>query len=241
VQVLNVFTNPQPRLAKDSGICTGDTRILNPGAFASYTWQNGSTQSAFNATGPGIYYVTVADNHLCRGSDTVTISKQWPLPERFLGPDTAICTYGTLKLLTPNNFDTYQWSTGAVSPALVVSAAGTYWLRVTDNHQCSATDTVQVVAKECLKGFFIPNAFSPNNDGQNDFFKPVIGGILKLYQFNIYNRWGQLVFSTNLVNEGWDGKYKGVLQDSNLFIWTCYYQLPEGAPQQAKGSFLLIR
>jgi gliding motility-associated-like protein len=89
--------------------------------------------------------------------------------------------------------------------------------------------------------FFIPNAFTPNNDGKNDFFKPIIFGNIKQYKFFIYNRWGQTIFHTNEFSKGWDGNFSGKNQDSNVFIWRCIYQF-EGEPfKEQKGTVILIK
>lgn len=89
--------------------------------------------------------------------------------------------------------------------------------------------------------FFIPTAFSPNNDGKNDTFKPIIKGNLKRYEFFIFNRWGQNIFKSSDLNIGWDGRYASQNQDQGIFVWLCNYQ-GEGQPLQTrKGSFVLLR
>jgi len=92
-----------------------------------------------------------------------------------------------------------------------------------------------------LTGFYIPNAFTPNQDGKNNFFKPFIGGVVKQYQFTVYNRWGQIVFTTKDLRKGWDGNFGGIKQDGNVFVWMCTYQL-DGLPAKTeKGTVVLIR
>ena len=82
---------------------------------------------------------------------------------------------------------------------------GTYWLGVTANGGCPGRDSVVVTPKTCLTGFYMPSAFTPNHDGKNDLFKPVIGGVALQYKLTIYNRWGQVVFSSGDPAKGWDG------------------------------------
>lgn len=89
--------------------------------------------------------------------------------------------------------------------------------------------------------FFTPSAFTPNQDGKNDFFKPFISGNIKHFELFIYNRWGQVVFHTRDATKGWDGKYLGKEQDNNIFIWQCAYQF-EGEPvRRKKGTVVLIK
>lgn len=92
-----------------------------------------------------------------------------------------------------------------------------------------------------MEGFYIPSAFTPNNDKLNDVFKPIIGAALKEYVFTIYNRWGQIVFSTKDMNAGWDGTYKGQTQNTGVFMWTCTWQEEGGLKNFEKGIVTLIR
>ena len=87
----------------------------------------------------------------------------------------------------------------------------------------------------------MPNAFTPDNNRINDLFKPIIGGVVKHYQLWIYNRWGQLVFSSNNHLRGWDGKVNGVSQDSNVFVWVCIFQLEGQEERKERGTMLLVR
>ena len=92
----------------------------------------------------------------------------------------------------------------------------------------------------CIKGFYIPNAFTPNNDTKNDFFKPFIYGSLK-YHFIIYNRYGQTVFETTDINKGWDGKLGGQIGDTNAYVWICNFILDGESEVVKNGSFIMIR
>ncbi len=92
-----------------------------------------------------------------------------------------------------------------------------------------------------MQGVFVPNAFTPNNDGVNDIFKPMVDGKLVKYRFAIYDRWGQVVMQTTDPDKGWNGKRGGVDQDTNMFIWFCTYQFAGEAVVTEKGTFLLIR
>lgn len=89
--------------------------------------------------------------------------------------------------------------------------------------------------------FFIPTAFTPNNDGKNDTFKPIIKGNLKQYEFLIFNRWGQKIFKSSDINIGWDGFYSGQNQDQGVFVWLCKYQGERQFLQVRKGTFTLLR
>ena len=116
-----------------------------------------------------------------------------------------------------------------------------YWLEVVDVNSCTGRDTVLVNPKECMNGFFVPSAFTPNGDRKNDDFKPLLFGNVKKYKLTIYNRWGQVFFQTTEQFKGWDGKIAGILQPTGAFVWTCSYQF-EGEEQKIeKGTVTLIR
>lgn len=87
----------------------------------------------------------------------------------------------------------------------------------------------------------MPTAFTPNNDGKNDIIKPILLGKVRQYLFKIYNRWGQLIFQTTDLSNGWNGTFKGLNQDGNVFIWMCTYQFENELTQNKKGTFILIR
>ncbi len=106
---------------------------------------------------------------------------------------------------------------------------------------CVATDSINVLTKNCLKALFMPSAFTPNADGKNDFFKPSMFGNIKQYQLYVYNKWGQIVFTATDPAKGWDGKFKGQVQNGNTFVWACTYQLEGTSLQTETGTVILIR
>ncbi|HMU47424.1 MAG TPA: gliding motility-associated C-terminal domain-containing protein [Chitinophagaceae bacterium] len=138
-------------------------------------------------------------------------------------------------------FASYLWSTGATTPTIRVANPGLYWLEVTDVTGCSGRENVWVTTKSCMNAVYIPTAFTPNNDGKNDIFKPLIDGKLLQYRFRIYDRWGQLVLETTDPNKGWNGKRGSIDQDTNVYVWICAYQLEGQEAITDKGTFLLIR
>jgi adhesin/invasin len=88
---------------------------------------------------------------------------------------------------------------------------------------------------------YVPKVFTPNNDGQNDVAKPIVVGLTTFHYFNIYNRWGNLVFTTKDPNVGWDGRFKGVLQPVETYLW-----IAEGLDKDKKkitrrGMISLVR
>jgi len=98
-----------------------------------------------------------------------------------------------------------------------------------------------IKVSNCPIYIFVPNAFSPNNVGNNDLFKPLINCRILSYWFNIYNRYGQLIFSTTNTGKGWDGTIKGSAQNAGVFVCTCSYQFINQPVVFKKGTVMLTR
>ena len=240
--VMTVFENPTVALDHSNAICNAGTKSLDAGNFATYQWSDGTLQRIINISALGTYYVTVKDNNGCIGSDTVKITTILPNPSNFLRKDTFICTYGSVVITAKSGYKKYLWNDLSTQSSLIVTQPGLYKLMVTDNNNCKAEEGILVIKKDgCIKGFYIPNAFTPNNDKKNDFFKPFIFGNLKKYRFIIYNRYGHIVFNTTDINKGWDGKLNGEVVDTNGYVWFCNFKLDGEVEEVKRGTFLLVR
>jgi gliding motility-associated-like protein len=232
---------PVITLNKNPELCIGSSRVLDPGAFATYLWQNGSTGRTYTTSNIGRYYVRVTNTNGCSASDTMYINTLLPLPANFLPADTAICNYGTITLQAVLPFAAYLWSTGNSTAVTVIDKPGIYWLEVKDAKDCTGRDTIQVLPKQCLKGLFVPNAFTPDGDGKNDKLKALLFGDTRFFEFSIYNRYGELIFKTTDTNQRWDGTFKGKSQEAGTYVWTCKYILADEPLAQQQGTVLLIR
>jgi gliding motility-associated-like protein len=180
----------------------------------------------------------VTDKNNCKGYDSLVITKIVNPPANFLPSDTSICTYGKLDLQSNAIFNNYAWNTGASSAVIIVASAGTYWLEIKDNNNCIGRDSIVVNSGDCMTGFYVPNAFTPGHDGKNDKFRPLVFGNVLQYEFTVYNRFGQIVFTTRQPGKGWDGT---ATQSSNAFAWTCRYQLENQPVKFEKGIVLLLK
>ncbi|HSU29442.1 MAG TPA: PKD domain-containing protein [Chitinophagaceae bacterium] len=115
-----------------------------------------------------------------------------------------------------------------------------YKINITDIHTCITSDTQQVwILKK--PGSYLPTAFTPNGDGLNDDLIPYLIGMKKLKRFSIYNRYGNLVFTTTTENDGWDGTYKGKALDTGVFIWLLEYVDNNDKAITEKGNVTLIK
>ena len=147
-----------------------------------------------------------------------------------------------------SNGSSYLWwpstglsATSIANPIANPTITTTYYCQTYDVNGCLWVDSV--VVKVVLDPIVdLPNAFSPDGDGMNDVFRPIVIGLLSLDDFRVYNRWGQLVFETNDLQQSWDGTYKGKDEDVGVFVWTLSgHASATGDPVFMKGNVTLLR
>lgn len=130
------------------------------------------------------------------------------------------------------------------SPKAVLNDPGsyTYIIKVTDEMGCMGTDTVTVFVRDpnCEEGVFLPNAFSPNGDGENDRLE-VLSPFVQDMELFIYNRWGELVFSTNNQSFGWDGTFKGQTLSPDVYGYLLRFTCVDGRDYVRKGNVTLLK
>ena len=243
ILVRPLYARPVISLGSDSSLCTLSSRTLSvPPVYKRYLWNDGSVQPSLVVTALGKYWVNVVDNNGCSATDTINISRLLPLPSAFLPNDTAICSYGSLDIKPGSSYTSYLWSNNSGATKITVRKPAVYWLEVRDKNNCVGRDSIVVALKsDCIEGFFAPTAFSPNGDGKNDRFRPLLLGNIVLYELRIYNRWGQQVFQTKDPTAAWDGLVNGAAQQNGGFTWYCRYQLEGGNIQSVKGTVLLVK
>ena len=108
-------------------------------------------------------------------------------------------------------------------------------------NNCKGIDSLLVLPKQCMTGLYVPTAFSHNSDGKNDMFKALLFGNTLKFQWTIYNRFGQLVFTSASPSNGWDGTLNGTPQNSGNYVWTCHYQLQGETEKTKSGTVVLLR
>ncbi len=234
-------------LGNDTMHCPGKTITLHAGAgFLTYQWQDGSTNESYIAVQPGSYYVSAVDSCGSLFRDTLTVAPfdgvlQVTYPQELCKNDVAV-------IALPGNLNNYTWqpATGAslsnYTWRLFPSVTTTYTITGERLPGCLLTDTVLVNVKNCPSYILFPNAFTPNNDGLNDLYKPSVVGTLQSYELIIYNRYGQTVFRSKDPNEGWNGIFKNSNKPMvGSYVWLCRYRFNGGQPLQEKGTFTLIR
>jgi gliding motility-associated-like protein len=193
-------------LGNDTALCPNSEITLSnqsPSLFQQFLWSTGATTPTLTVNHPGIYVLTATN--ICHGisvSDTIQIDTiDFPSPSN-LYRDTVLCENSSLLIEAEIPLATYKWHDNSTNSSWVATRPGNYFVDISLNG-CSKRFYYKVESCETL---FIPNVFSPNMDGVNDSFKVRYLGVYP-YTINIYNRWGNVIFTSKDPNENWDGTY----------------------------------
>jgi gliding motility-associated-like protein len=224
-------------------ICGGESVLLTANGAATYTWSPATGLSASTGTevvaSPTVTTVYTVTGTTAGCSETttstVTVFGQ-PVASIFASPNPTSTVESTVTIQTSsnNNSNSTNWYLDDSLISQLNSFAYTFpsepgsyvvQLIVTNALGCSDTGYVTIVVQEDII-FYVPNSFTPNDDDFNNIFIPIItSGIdTKNYAFNIFNRWGELIFETNEIGVGWDGTYKGVKVQDGTYTWTLKFK-----------------
>ncbi|MES2559428.1 MAG: gliding motility-associated C-terminal domain-containing protein [Bacteroidota bacterium] len=206
----------------------------------SCLWSTSDTTHTIMVDKPGIYTVKLSRNQ-CSKTFSVLVN-QTEFPRVYLGIDTLVCANAPFMLDVRFPHSSYQWSDLSTEPTLNANRDGMYWVEVT-NTCGSASDTINVLTIECVCSIFVPNAFTPNTDWVNDIFAPRLNCPTLDYIFQIYDRWGQLIFKSNDPAQGWDGKLERQITGPENFFWIVSYSMapPLGSGhQQTKTGMVTL-
>lgn len=260
---ITIKTVPYPvaDAGNDTLICFGQSAQLMAGGGSGYTWAPTRYLSAGNIADPLSlkplrdikYTVTVTDTLGCPKpvTDTVWV-RVYPRVQAGTGiRDTSMVIGESLQLNATggNNSDSYVWAPaawldnpGSRNPLAIPEQDIQYRVTITTRiGNCTGSDSVKIKVYLLPPGLYVPTAFSPNGDGNNEVLKPIAIGMRKINYFNVYNRLGQLIFSTTQVGKGWDGYYKGRPQDPAAYVWTAAGITYKGDAIVKKGTAVLIR
>jgi gliding motility-associated-like protein len=234
-----------------SGIHDGSISMNIIGGVAPYNiaWNTGANGTNLINLAPGNYSVTVTDANGCTNTGTyliapptvITVNVDLDSPYSiWLGESVelnALANGGTGNL-------TYSWGpvdyltctdcpTTEASPLLNT----TYAVTVTDENGCTA---VAVVDIEIMFALYVPNTFTPNGDGDNDLFNAISGSVKK-FNMRIFDRWGEEVFTTANIHEGWDGSYRGLEAKQDVYVFRIEATFSNGKYEEIVGQVNLLR
>jgi gliding motility-associated-like protein len=237
--VVDEVPNVHVDLGSDTVICAGGVVVLDATTLgaAAYQWQNGSSVTTLTVSVPGTYWVQITS--ACGPDrDTVLVTLgTFPIVE--LGADTIICAGSSILLNAWADGASYQWQDNSTGPTFNATGQGTYWVEVRD--PCLTVDTIRVEIEACLTILEMPNVFSPNADGWNETFKPVVIENVGPASLKIFNRWGQLIFSTGDVATGWNGRVGSDLCSEGTYFWIVETSDLMKGPIRLSGYVSLLR
>ncbi len=204
------------------------TFAWNPGGFTSPSLTNISS---------GNYTVTVSDVNGCSSSQSMIIGDFGKFTID-LGEDGTICT-GNQMQLSAGDYQSYVWQDSSLLSSLTIHKPGTYWVTVSNAIGCIASDTI-LIKEECLDDVLLPNTFTPNGDGKNDFFFAV-GLNVTSFHLQIFDRWGEKIFESDDMTIPWDGIYKNHVLEEDVYVWLMQFSIDKKSTRQKSGRVLLMK
>ncbi|MEZ4739365.1 MAG: gliding motility-associated C-terminal domain-containing protein [Flavobacteriales bacterium] len=244
-------TNPAVMTFSVNGVSLGGNLLARPvtciwDEFYAL-WNSGSATTAnicivnqnITQSGNDFALDDIAFSPLCSYTDSISVTVLPEAPQVVVEAVGPICPGATAQLsaeLVPANWPlndlSYAWSNGASTPQTTVNAPGIYDVSVTG--RCVDTQTtVEVEEDVCLTTLTMPNVFSPNGDGSNDSFGPIVDGEPLNFEMEIRNRWGQVVYRTSQVQAKWSGRAGGEVVPDGTYYWNVKY-----TERQANGSLV---
>jgi gliding motility-associated-like protein len=238
-----VFDHPNIDISGPVEICPGEEAILTAtaGNFL-YTWNTGDNTNSTSISNGGNYSVDVTDLQSGCQSTAVHTVANLPLPGVTLTETLELCEKTTKEVVAfSDNNSELVWQDGTVGGNYTVTSEGTYTVSATT--VCGTIfESMEVTEVNCEQTLFIPNAFTPNGDGINDIFK-AIGQRVVSFDFKIYNRWGNLIFSSNDIGEGWNGSYNnnGYYVENGAYPYIANVEYLDGSIETYRGMVNVIR
>ena len=253
---LTVKASPVFTVSPSASACANKTVQLSAGGGNSYRWSpaalvsNDTIAQPFSLANSTTSFSVIITENTCHESDTLTTTLTvFTLPPVTASKSNDIDCVLLTAQLTASGADQYSWTPAEKlnnpaipNPVATLSTSTLYTVTGTDlSTHCSNSDTVTIsVNKAINKNLFIPNAFSPNNIGVNECWKPVYYGNYSNYSLSVYNRYGELVFHTENSNACWDGRYKGKRQDPGTYVFVL--KIKTLCREEVKrGNLLLIQ
>jgi gliding motility-associated-like protein len=258
---VNVLPAPVASAVSPVGTCYGKSVELQGSGGASYQWSpttylsNPQQQDPImvNPHSSVTYQLTVVGANGCTSLSPATVVVNVVPPLKvFAGDDTSVLVGQSVALdavdVNGAGFTQYAWTPASglsnasvEDPTAVVSETITYTVTATAPDGCQGVDSMTIKAFTSKADIFVPNAFTPNNDGHNDLLRAIPIGITQFKYFTVYNRWGQQVFTTTNASLGWDGTLSGHVLLPGTFVWVAAGVDYTGRLVERKGVVLLIR
>ncbi len=247
---------PKASAGKDSSICFGKDAQLNASGGSIYLWSPSVYLTAANIANPKVikpqqsvrYIVMVRDVLGCPKPVYDTMLLEVVKIKANAGPRDTSIVLGQPLQLNATGSEFYLWTPSTwlnnasiSNPVALPQDNIQYVVKVSSAEGCLGYDTINVKLYKVDPSLYVPSAFTPGTDELNDVFRPIALGVKSLESFRVYNRWGQLMFSTTEIGKGWDGKFQGQPQSTGTFVWHAEATDYLGKKIAQKGTVILIR
>jgi gliding motility-associated-like protein len=260
---VTVYGPPEIILAQSKTVCTGQFANLMSIAIGnqnpiSYRWiyPAGDTTSndplffSITPADAGLYTLIATDRVGCTDQKSIELIVSDNPVAAFHGSDTLEMQVGEV-LDAGAGLSSYLWNTGDTTESIIILSVGMYWVGMESLIGCVGTDSVYVkliedeLPPEPIFNIFIPNAFSPDGDGINDNFNISYNNNtfpISHFVLHIFNRWGEEIFESTDITQGWDGKKNGNPCPGGVYVYKIVFSV-DGVPgnQERVGTVMLVR
>ncbi|MBV4357028.1 PKD domain-containing protein [Parasegetibacter sp. MAH-26] len=256
-QPVHIMVDPM----KDS-LCVGQSTQLRAVGASLYNWSPAAGLSSTTISNPvanptvsTVYKVVASDSKSCFFDSATVDITVFKYPTLELGPDASIPSGTSYQINGQGSSDivSITWKPGTglscdncLNPVASPVKTTNYYATATNNGNCSVADNITIVVFCNEQNFFMPNTFSPNNDGMNDVFYPRGKGLTRINTFRIYNRLGQLIFEkqnfgANDTSAGWNGMINGEKAPQDVYTYIIEFVCNNSQIVPYKGNVSLIR
>jgi gliding motility-associated-like protein len=245
---VTVTVNPVPiaTIIGDTIVCPGEQIILTATGGPSYTWSTGGTTASitYNPITPLFVFVTVSANG-CADTAQIFIDL-FGVDQVVAFQDTTITLGSSVQLIAIGG-SSWNWSpatglscSNCPDPIASPQITTTYTVSAVDSNGCASSDHVTVTINVDCGAVYIPNVFSPNGDQMNDVLY-VRGNCITEMLFIVYDRWGEKVFTSENIEDGWDGKFRNKDVNTGVYYYTMKATLYDQSEIRRKGSITVVR
>ena len=220
---------PTLEIGADVNLCAGESKVItavvNPSS-SIVTWGNSSTNTlSYTASTGGMVYANANNGGICSAKDSLEVFIH-DAPKVTGIKDTTVCFLSVHELTIDAgpSATQYNWSDGQSGQSITITKDGRYTVDLISTYGCKSTDAV-TISEDCPSSIYAPTAFTPNNDGTNDKFY-VKGENIYDFELFIFNRWGEVIFHSKDMNEGWNGKKYNDMHDAqvDVYVWKINYK-----------------
>jgi len=223
---------PTINITGGNSVCPGDSLLITASGADNYIWSNGMTTESIYVSAEETVslhgFNSIGCMESCPSNTASVTIQEYEVTPVNLGEDIPICNNEQV-VLDAGSYISYNWFNNINNQTNMVSEEGEYWVSVEDINGCLSNDTINLFTdssceynnteeQDSVDSIFIPNVFTPNGDGLNEKFLVKGDGIRDL-SVKIFDRWGNLLYESSEINEGWDGKYRGVKVSSGTYSY----------------------